>query len=93
MLQNNKDNIYLGTVGRPCGSIKVRIVDEINNQVQVVSEQDKDMFFDKAKADRNDIYGELQVAGPIVFKEYYNKKEQTENSFTDDGWFRTGMFK
>ena len=34
--------------------------------------------------------GEIQVKGPAVFKEYWGKKEATEESFTEDGWFKTG---
>lgn len=66
-------------------------MDEINNKVQIESEKDEDVFYDKALIDKSDIFGELQVAGPIVFKEYYNKQEQTLKSFTEDGWFKTGI--
>ncbi len=34
--------------------------------------------------------GEIQVKGPTVFKEYWNKPEATRKGFTLDGWFRTG---
>lgn len=34
--------------------------------------------------------GEIQVKGSNVFKEYWQKKEATDNSFTPDGWFKTG---
>jgi long-chain acyl-CoA synthetase len=33
--------------------------------------------------------GEILVRGPSVFKGYWNKPMETENSFTD-GWFKTG---
>jgi len=33
--------------------------------------------------------GEIQVQGPCVFLEYWNKPEATAESF-DEGWFRTG---
>ena len=33
--------------------------------------------------------GEIQVRGPAVFLEYWNRPKITEESF-DDGWFRTG---
>jgi len=33
--------------------------------------------------------GEIQVRGPVVFREYWNAPEVTAASF-EDGWFRTG---
>ena len=35
------------------------------------------------------ISGEIQVKGPNVFKEYWEKPDATEGSFID-GWFKTG---
>lgn len=34
--------------------------------------------------------GHLQTSGPIVFREYYNNPKATQDSFTHDGWFKTG---
>ncbi|MEO0471361.1 MAG: AMP-binding protein [Bacteroidota bacterium] len=34
--------------------------------------------------------GEIQVKGPSIFREYWQKPEATRESFTTDGWFRTG---
>ncbi|MBR5332434.1 MAG: long-chain fatty acid--CoA ligase [Muribaculaceae bacterium] len=33
---------------------------------------------------------EIQVKGPTIFREYYNKPKETAEAFTEDGWFRTG---
>jgi malonyl-CoA/methylmalonyl-CoA synthetase len=34
--------------------------------------------------------GEIQVRGPTVFLEYWDRPEDTESAFTADGWFRSG---
>lgn len=34
--------------------------------------------------------GSLEVAGPVVFKSYFNNPEATASAFTPDGWFKTG---
>ncbi|GAC1378524.1 MAG: AMP-binding protein [Marmoricola sp.] len=34
--------------------------------------------------------GDLEVLGPTVFKGYLNRPDTAAESFTDDGWFRTG---
>ncbi|NMO00938.1 long-chain fatty acid--CoA ligase [Gordonia sp. TBRC 11910] len=34
--------------------------------------------------------GEIQISGPNVMREYWNRPADTAASFTDDGWFRSG---
>ncbi|MGR6319061.1 acyl-CoA synthetase [Micromonospora soli] len=34
--------------------------------------------------------GELQIRGPMMFSGYLNRPESNRESFTADGWFRTG---
>lgn len=34
--------------------------------------------------------GEIQVKGDNVFSEYWGKPEETQKTFTPDGWFKTG---
>lgn len=34
--------------------------------------------------------GEALIKGPIVTKGYHNNPQANINSFTEDGWFRTG---
>ena len=35
--------------------------------------------------------GTLEIKGDSVFKGYLNRKDATEESFTSDGWFKTGI--
>jgi len=37
--------------------------------------------------------GELYVRGPSLFSQYWNKPEETSNTFTLNGWFKTGVAK
>ena len=73
-----------GLVGRPVGSIACRLVRE--NKVVIESRESKDVIDEN----ENDLFGELQIKGPNVISEYLNKPEQTRESFTSDGWFKTG---
>ena len=34
--------------------------------------------------------GEIQVKGPNIFKEYWQKPQASQKTFTRDGWFKTG---
>ena len=53
-----------------------------NVEVRLVDEQGKIVAQGEA--------GEIQVKGENVFLEYWQKPNATAESFTDDGWFRTG---
>ena len=50
----------------------------LNNEIRIDSE------------DPENIPGEVQVRGANVFLGYYKNEEATAQSFTEDGWFRTG---
>jgi malonyl-CoA/methylmalonyl-CoA synthetase len=45
---------------------------------------------DNGKAVKADEAGEIQIKGATVFKEYWNKPQATQETFTEDGWFKTG---
>ncbi len=81
-----------GCVGRPYGETWVRIVeanDDVNmdsKHVLVESYKDSDVIV-RGEAE---LVGELQIKGDMVFKEYHGKPVQTRETFTDDGWFKTG---
>lgn len=40
--------------------------------------------------EKKELIGEIFVKGDGVFKEYFKNPTATKNSFTKDGWFRTG---
>ncbi|CAG9559239.1 unnamed protein product [Danaus chrysippus] len=66
------------SVGRPA----------ITHEIRLVSPQTKLDVMEP------NVPGELFIKGPAVFKGYYNDAKSTEDSFSDDGWFKTGdMFK
>lgn len=51
-------------------------------KVRLVDEQDQVMAAGNP--------AEIQIKGPGVFREYWNKPEATQQAFTEDGWFKTG---
>jgi malonyl-CoA/methylmalonyl-CoA synthetase len=51
-------------------------------QVRLADEQDNEIAATEI--------GEIQVKGATVFNEYWRKPEATAESFTKDGWFKTG---
>ena len=53
-----------------------------NVQIRIADENDQ-----KVEAG---IPGEIQVKGPNVFKEYWEKPQETAATFTTEGWFKTG---
>ncbi|XP_067127571.1 malonate--CoA ligase ACSF3, mitochondrial-like [Centruroides vittatus] len=83
---NRKPNF----VGTPLKGVKVRIVKDNPSKVgyDVIVEGD----YKKTNIIKNpsDEIGELQVMSGSVFKEYWNKPDETKKTFTSDGWFKTG---
>lgn len=52
-------------------------------EVRIVDAESREMLSDGET-------GELEIRGPNVFKGYWRQPEKTAESFTADGWFRTG---
>ncbi|MFT4921248.1 MAG: fatty-acyl-CoA synthase [Halobacteriales archaeon] len=65
---------YRAKAGIPVPGVQTRIRDEAGAEVP----RDGETF------------GELEVRGPWIADRYHNRPEATAESFTDDGWFKTG---
>ncbi|KAM9301630.1 malonate--CoA ligase ACSF3, mitochondrial [Gastrophryne carolinensis] len=77
-----------GSVGNPLPDVKVRIATEKDDMSYTVIAEG-DVTGSKVSLGLEE-EGELQVRGPAVFKEYWNKPQETREAFTLDGWFKTG---
>ncbi|WP_405161066.1 acyl-CoA synthetase [Nocardia sp. NBC_01499] len=63
-----------GWVGTPVRGVQTRLRDESGADV----------------AHDGESIGGLQVSGPMLFDGYLNRPEATAESWTEDGWFKTG---
>lgn len=70
-----------GSVGSPAPGFTGRLVDEND---KVIFQSDK-----QSGSGGAELLGEIQLAGPI-FKEYWKRPDATKETFTEDGWFKTG---
>ncbi|KAF7211725.1 acyl-CoA synthetase family member 3 [Nothobranchius furzeri] len=76
-----------GAVGVPLPGVDVQIVLNNATNTTIVEGNHKET---RVRAGLEGKEGELLVRGPSVFKEYWNKPQETRESFTDGGWFKTG---
>ncbi|KAK2853929.1 hypothetical protein Q5P01_006590 [Channa striata] len=76
-----------GAVGLPLPGMEVRIVMNNTTNTTIVESNHRETQVRKGLEEKE---GELLVRGPSVFKEYWNKPQETKEAFTDDGWFKTG---
>nr|XP_032620094.1 malonate--CoA ligase ACSF3, mitochondrial isoform X2 [Chelonoidis abingdonii] len=81
-----------GSVGTPLPGVEVRIATESLGR-------EGPFYTIHAQGDERDTKvtpgldgkeGELFIKGPTVFREYWNRPEETKEAFTPDGWFKTG---
>lgn len=63
-----------GWVGVPVAGVRTRVIDDAGRPVEPDGEQ----------------IGDLQLRGPGLFDGYLNRADATAQSWTADGWFRTG---
>ncbi|XP_070763411.1 malonate--CoA ligase ACSF3, mitochondrial [Enoplosus armatus] len=76
-----------GAVGLPLPSVEVRIGMNNTTNTTIVEGNHRET---QVRPGLEGKEGELLVRGPSVFKEYWNKPRETRESFSDDGWFKTG---
>ncbi|XP_076011374.1 malonate--CoA ligase ACSF3, mitochondrial [Genypterus blacodes] len=76
-----------GSVGLPLPGVEVRIVMTNTIGTTIVEGNHRETQVCPGLGEKG---GELLVRGPSVFKEYWNKPQETREAFTDDGWFKTG---
>uniref|UniRef100_A0A3B3VUT0 Acyl-CoA synthetase family member 3 n=1 Tax=Poecilia latipinna TaxID=48699 RepID=A0A3B3VUT0_9TELE len=76
-----------GAVGLPLPDVEVRIVMNNTTNIMIAEGNHKETQIRPGLEGKE---GELLVRGPSVFKEYWNRPQETREAFTDDGWFKTG---
>ncbi|AQL42609.1 long-chain fatty acid--CoA ligase [Halorientalis sp. IM1011] len=73
---NPPEDHRTGTLGPPLPGVDIRI--------------DPSKVSDEQFADAEGFVGELLVKGPNVTEGYWEMPEETDDAFTNDGWFKTG---
>ncbi|KIX10008.1 uncharacterized protein Z518_01089 [Rhinocladiella mackenziei CBS 650.93] len=66
-----------GSVGWPLPDVQVRLVDPETSKIITLSGNEE-------------AAGLLEIKGPNLFAEYFRQPSATAESFTQDGWFKTG---
>ncbi|XP_008838751.1 acyl-CoA synthetase family member 3, mitochondrial isoform X1 [Nannospalax galili] len=80
-----------GSVGTPLPGVEVRIVSEsLQKDSPYTIHAEGNERETKVTPGLEEKEGELLVRGPSVFREYWEKPEETKSAFTSDGWFKTG---
>ena len=73
----------LGSAGRPVPDIEIRI------DRSAIPDEESEQQPKERRTDEPYEEGEILARGPGVFAGYRNMSEETEEVFTDDGWYRT----
>ncbi|CAL9701563.1 unnamed protein product [Knipowitschia caucasica] len=76
-----------GAVGLPLPGVQVRIA--MNNSIKTIIAEGNNRQT-QVRPGLEGKEGELLVRGASVFREYWNRPQETAESFTADGWFKTG---
>lgn len=64
-----------GSVGWPLPGVQVRLTSETGKVITSSGEDEA---------------GNIEISGPNLFAEYFKREKATLESFTEDGWFKTG---
>jgi long-chain acyl-CoA synthetase len=87
------DNFDLASVGKPLPGVDLRVTKRRQEEEQETAKSSKKTSSD-AQLEHENIFngkeGEIEARGPNVFNGYKDLPEKSEETFTDDGWFRTG---
>lgn len=75
-VQYHDDSLHLDITGPPTASVEIKLAPLKD------TEHHSGLGLSKP--------GEIWIRGPSVMKGYYKKSELNKESFTDDGWFKTG---
>jgi long-chain acyl-CoA synthetase len=78
---NLPDGKKLGSAGRPVPGVEIRIDPSAMPRESERQEHLTDELHEE---------GEILARGPGVFSGYRNMPQETDEAFTEDGWFRTG---
>eukprot|EP00915_Cephaloidophora_sp_WS-2016_P008365 GHVH01011527.1.p1 GENE.GHVH01011527.1~~GHVH01011527.1.p1 ORF type:complete len:783 (-),score=126.96 GHVH01011527.1:57-2405(-) len=75
-----------------CGAAFCQHSQDTSNSIGWVMKSSEAKFIDVPDLEyfAKDGCGELLIRGHSLFSGYFRKPEKTEESFTEDGWFRTG---
>uniref|UniRef100_A0A182WD24 AMP-dependent synthetase/ligase domain-containing protein n=1 Tax=Anopheles minimus TaxID=112268 RepID=A0A182WD24_9DIPT len=86
-----------GCVGMPLPGVSVRIVEpESGRQLTLEGRENEGIWQttgtapSKSTESEDTISGQLHVKGRSVFREYWQKAQETASEFDAEGWFRTG---
>lgn len=82
--------LFPGAVGYPTAGVEVCIAETdgsaLGYKPLVLGTAEGSKYLEGAQ----NASGELLIRGPNVFKYYWNRPQVTRDSFTKDGWFKTG---